>query len=764
MSKKIAAVIFAALFTFVLSAQSKSLVVLVAPDQTTYDKLDASDKLYARSAFQTFVGNLTLIDEITVRTDANDSSLREVQKKSQVEASKGLGSEDSAYALDMASKATLRIEISLVKYKTGYKLEYSTSNIETMQIVSGSSSSKYFELEQIDEETDLISYECIKSLYGKGYISGVPYNVEKQLTHSSDTSENYAEYILELTKQIEDCQNELDKIKKENMSAAEKAEATRKEQALQLKIQAAESAKRKTEENLRKYQEELAKKEKQQAELKALTEQKRNDLAKKFQEKIKQSQEQQSKLNKELAQSLSLEKRIELIEADRNAMEELETQLIAQLEINENDLTEKMNAEIDEINAQPWRLAEKDSSGNPTSKALKYRESQVKKVQDKYNKLIIDSGNEYKSAFAPAISTYEKQIEEGIKELEATTFVYRSFESGSHLTVTVGNYDGEKYNWSVEPDFSMKETDLITNIPDVSYFKCTVSYKDISGRNPVEYNGTNDEAYADYLDFVELSDLCFRTSTPYIYGTLSVKVKYNSVYGDYRMVFQSFSIRKMEDNQLVAEYDINDYNALLKGVAVQQVKDAKQQEKEAQELKKKQEKEQKKTEKEQERQKQHTEVQGLLGSILNYWKPNMKQKSGLSIDLGLNVLAPKNILALDVKAIIGGNSILYYGVEGTYDSFSGYDTYGCLFDLGTSVNVGCFRPYGELYAGVGYIDSSAASLNPMDLRLGTRAGMDIVIKEYGVGLFLDVGVRSESLFVANLGIETTIGVGFSYLF
>lgn len=772
MSKKLLTAIFAALFIFNAfplfsqASSKKGVVILVAQNQNTYDKLDVNDKLYARSAFQTFVGNLTLLDDITVRTDANDTSLRQVQKQSQIDASKGLGSEDSTYALDQASKASLRIEISLVKYKSGYKLEYSASNIETMQIVSSASSDSYFELEDIDIQTDLLSYSCLKSLYGKGYISEVPYNVEMQLTHSSDSSENYAKYILELTKQIEDCQKELDGIKKNNLSAAEKAEATRKEQALQLKIQAAESAKRKTEENLRRYQEEMAKKEKQEAELRALTEQKRNDLAKKFQDKIKQSQEQQSKLNKELSQSLSLEKRIELIEADRNSMAELENSLLAQVEINRDDFTRKMEEEIDAIYSEPWRLAEKDANGNPTAKAQKYRDSQAKKVEEKYAKLIEESNSELKSAFSPAINTYQKQIDEGIKDIEATTFVYRSFETGSQLSVSVGNYDGEKCNWKVVPEFTMKETDLISNIPDLTVFQCYVTYKDISGRKPVEYKENNEAEYNEYMDFVELSDLCFRTSTPYIYGTLSVKVKYNSAFGDYRMVFNRFTLNKMEDNQLIADYSADDYNSALRGIEVQQIKDAKQQEKEAQEQKKKEEKNKKLQEKEQGRQETHKEVQGFLAGIINYWTPNMKQKSGLTFDAYLNPFV-EEMVGLDLRAFIGGNGLFYYGCELSVDDFDVKTNLGCLFELGTSVNFGCFRPYGEVFAGFGYITEkktkSSSDTSLTDVRWGSRCGIDLVISEYSLGAFLNYEGRT-SLSKDPTSHHTSIGISIGYLF
>ncbi len=762
------------LFTFFsafLVAQTKGKVILVSQNQSTYEKLDASDKLYARSAFQSFVGNLTLLDEVTVRTEANDSSLRKIQKQSQIDAGKGLGSEDSAYASDQSSKADLRIEISLVKYKTGYKLEYTASNIETMEIVAGSSSEAYFALEQIDLETDKLSYAAMKALYGKGFISQIPYSVEVQLTHAEDTSDNYKKYILELTEQIDSSREELEKIRKENQTAEERAETLRKEQALQQKIQAAENARRKTEEQLRKYQEEIEKAAKQEAELKALAEQKRSDLAKKFQEKIRQSQEQQDTLNKELIQGLSLEKRIELIEADRQILSDLEAQLISSINGNTDYFDEKMNKEIDDIYAEPWRLAETDANGNPTEKARKYRDSKVKKIQDKYEKLKTESNNDLKTSYVTSINAYEKQIDEGIKDLEETQFVYRSFEKGSQVIVSVGNYDGEKCNWTVTPYFDMKETDLITNIPDLTLLQCTVSYKDIAGKEPVEYNGKNDSEYAEYMDAAELADLCFRTSTPYIYGILTLKVKYNSVYGDYRLVFNQFTLKRMEDNKIVANYTLDDYNSAVRGSLSVKNKTEKQKEKESQEAQKRQEKEERQKKQETQRQEQHVQAKGLLASIIDYWTPNMRQKAGYSFCASTD---PFGLAGnVEVRINMSTDSIWYIPMTIGYDNFDQMDNFSFGIGIGTSVNFGCFRPYADLSIIGGILaDSSSTSVKRSssdddligNLRLASRSGLDIVIGGVSLGMFVNSEVRFGEGNANFLRAYESVGISFGYYF
>ena len=51
-------------------AKEKSIVLLVSQNHTQYEKLTSAEQLYARSALQMLIGNLTLIDEIAVRTDS----------------------------------------------------------------------------------------------------------------------------------------------------------------------------------------------------------------------------------------------------------------------------------------------------------------------------------------------------------------------------------------------------------------------------------------------------------------------------------------------------------------------------------------------------------------------------------------------------------------------------------------------------------------------------------------------------------------------
>lgn len=295
---------FISLITTNIFAQENNLVLLISQKQNNLNQLNSEEKLYSKSLLQTLIGDLTLIKEITIRTENNDSSLRLIQKKSQIEAAQGLGSEISYYQSDLVSKADLDLSVNLVKYKPGWKIEYAVSNIESMNIIAAGKSENYFQLENIDIETDKISYSILNELQKRGYISPISYNIKMQLLHEADTEENYKRYISEYKERSLELQNELDALKKKNISAEERVRAEIEERSIKLKIEMTERKKALLESNEknRQAEKELANLRKRQ--IAELTEKQRNE----FQITLSNLEAKRSEILKESAKTLSLKK------------------------------------------------------------------------------------------------------------------------------------------------------------------------------------------------------------------------------------------------------------------------------------------------------------------------------------------------------------------------------------------------------------------------------------------------------------------------
>ncbi len=739
MMKKIGLIFACLLFTLVPLAAEQGIVIQVSHNTTSFAKLDAGGQLYARSALQSFVNNLTLMREITVRTEENDRTLNELQKTSQVDASRGLGSEASAYATDLVSRADLQTAVSLVKYAKGWKLEYSISEIETQKIIAGGQSDSYFEIDSIDEEADVLSYKALCDLHAKGFISPVPYSIQRQLTHAKDTEENYSAYILELTRQIAEDKAELERLQKLNATEADRIEAERKQQALRLRIQAQEKARLAAEESLRRQREDEERRLKQELEIRQLNDEKKSELARKFRDTIQKNKEQQLKLSREYLKGLSLSKRIEFIEEDRQILRDLESQLDVTVKARLRDIENREKAEIDKINATPWRNGETDAEGNPTSKAKTNRQKKIQSVRDSYAKQKSSVEAELRKSFSDSINAYQKQIDESVAELEKTEFVYRSFLSDcTELTVNVSPYDGVKYGWEVFPVFAMRGMYRVKNIPDISSRNYFVSYKEVTGRDA---RSDEENRYQEYLDQVDLADMCFRTDIPYIYGELTLKVKYDPYDGLYAIDFRNFNLRKMEDNSILHSFSSGDYNNIKKAEAAEKHRE--------------------------ERKEEHVRQ---VAAVTSAWNKMQRGRSGVFLSGAGGDAAHGESMDFLFQALFGGSHLyggIYIGVDtlavsDRFFSRNDFTNVNVGVNFGTCVTLGPFRPYLETGVGVGSAyDSNKSKSDPVYdglLEVKGRAGVDLKL---GNGFTL--GAFYESTYREKFGARQCAGflAGFS---
>ena len=104
------------------SQTGKTLVIRVELYQEAHKKYSEYEKSYVNAAYRQFQQDLTKDPQIQIRTPETDNDLRSIQKESQIEASKGLASEDAAYATDKGSRAALSIRLQMAKVGKEYQL------------------------------------------------------------------------------------------------------------------------------------------------------------------------------------------------------------------------------------------------------------------------------------------------------------------------------------------------------------------------------------------------------------------------------------------------------------------------------------------------------------------------------------------------------------------------------------------------------------------------------------------------------------------
>lgn len=524
-------------------AGEKELVLLVSHNSTSFTALSSAEQQYARSALHSFIGNLTQIDEIAVRTDENDAVLRQIQKKSQLEAAVGLRALEAAYENDAGAKAALYIAFSLVKSASGWKLSYTASDIERQTILFADEASG-LSWEQIETETDRLSFSALDNLRRRGFISLIPNRVRVQLLHEEDTEENFRKYIAEYASQALSLQRQLDALQKEAFTAEERVKKEQEEQSLRLKLEIASQKKAQMEEAEKSRKAEAERERNRQTEMAALTEKQRNE----FMEKLSVLEGKRTELLKQSVQTLPLKKRIELIETDRKNLSTLKRELEAGvLESNayyDGEKQKKLAAKMRE----PWGIADL-SGGKPTKEAQNGRKRELAEIAKEWDEKKHAAEKEIRSSVQTALQRYENALAASLAGLEATDFSYTSLDTGErHIQVQVDEYDGAKKNWFVHTTADFSDIPLLRlpyqNMPTVQ-----IRYADMTG---MQIPSARDVvAYKEYRERVEWADRYFRTQVPYLYATLSLRVQYDEKKHVYKARYTAFSITKMENQQVI---------------------------------------------------------------------------------------------------------------------------------------------------------------------------------------------------------------------
>ena len=524
-------------------AKEKGLVLLVSENSMQYGKLTSTEQLYARSALQMFIGNLTLVDEIVVRTESNDNALRKVQKKSQIEASVGLASVQSAYAIDAGVKADILIEFSLVKFANDWKLSYKASEIETLAIIFAKDSAP-FSLDQIDKETDVLSFSVLDSLSKRGYISPLPFNIKTQLLHEADSEENFRKYIAEYETRALELQKQLDSLKKEALTAEERIKNESEARALRLKLEMAERKKTVLEQAEKNRRDEAENLRKRQTEIKELTEKQRFD----FEKKLSTLESRRNEILKESVKALPLKKRIELIEADRENLAVVKKQVELTVAESNAYYDKEKNKEIIAKNNEAWRKADL-SDGKPTDAAKDFRKTELAQISKKWDERKLLAEKEIRAGVKDVLASYEKAFEHSLSELEATEFTFTSISrTENYIHLHIDEYDAQQESWTVHTKTDFSSIPLLSlpyrDMPDIQ-----LRYSEMTGKKIP--NGNNLAAYNDYRDNVEWADLYFRAAVPYLYATLSLYVEYDEKLNKYKTNFSAFTITKVENSQTI---------------------------------------------------------------------------------------------------------------------------------------------------------------------------------------------------------------------
>ncbi len=708
MNRKLLSSIMALCFGSML-VFAKNVTIKLEGDAQAEKSLSSNEKEYYRASLNDFKNNLLLCDEVNIRTDDVDARIRKLQESTQIDASVGKGSVNSALDSDKVSRMDLSLVFRMEKRGKFYKFTYDLQDNQLMSSIAADSS-KEFELTVLGSELNLISLSVLKKLREKKYITNIPAEVELRLSNQNDSAENRAKLLAKRQRELSDLQNEIDGMGA-GSSAAEALEIERQKNYKKAQLERLQLQYKMMEDDDKRAREEEERKRLLAEESAKLQEE---DL-KSFNEEIKKIEARRNEILKEASKSFTLKKRIEIIESLRADLNLLKSEMEATIDSIKSHYDELENAEILEVDERPLSKIEKGKDGQITEKAKKFRIQEKNEIKGKYSKLKSEARRKIYSDQSAVLEDYESRIQVQTAELCNSTYYFRSLDTREfYLNTHVGEFDGDSLNWTAETDFNVDDIPcIVSNVEffdEVKFFSIKDEF--LIGQRPATDNVEQFKAYGKAID---QADLLFRTSIPYIYSVLGVKISYSS--GRYYLTFESFAIYKTEDNKTLYSVNAKRYDAIKKRVEKERLAEKERSDNENKRLLREQERKDREEERRIAREIEAEQVRERNERLAQSLAKCQCGRTGLFFDGGSASSKYFDGGSFSLNASAGGKTFfggLYLDINPNsfkeeYFNETGFMVVNFGIDIGMAKCFYFIRPYGWIGIGGGIISSTEKS-------------------------------------------------------
>ena len=225
-------------------------------------------------------------------------------------------------------------------------------------------------------------------------------------------------------------------------------------------------------------------------------------------EKIEQAAAQAEKQAKLVRQkkidTLSVDNQIAVIEAKKQAMYDIHGSVLSQEKFIKQAANDDYKAQCEAIDAEPLRNGETDAKGNMLPAVKQMRNERKQQIRQEIESKALEDLKKIQGKTTSQEDSLYKDIQNDLAKLRVRRTI-SSIEDSRILDI--GNYAGDKYEW---------DTTVSLYINDVKIFgqNASISYRSVSGKNPVSPTAGNTNAWNDYLDTVDLYDYMFRRNVP----------------------------------------------------------------------------------------------------------------------------------------------------------------------------------------------------------------------------------------------------------
>ena len=425
----------------------------------------------------------------------NEEQIKGIQQKAEsythdqetsIEIGKLVSAEIGVFSTITKANGKYILSVNLTNLTTGVRLSSVTTDsvAEPVSLFEGAGSSVNKVTVKLCDDLGI----KLSSIDRYVLLKGEELSDNEQITITEEEVNKYEKKQKELEKQLKEVSlsTELDAESRKAKLEAEKALADQQKQIAEERL-----------ERLRLQKQRLLEDQEQQ---KVRTAAQRE----KIEQAAAQAEKQAKLVRQQKIDSLSVDNQIAVIEAKKQAMYDIHSSVLNQEKLIKQAANDDYKAQCEAIDAEPLRNGETDAKGNMLPAVKKMRNERKQQVRSEIESKALEDLRKIQGKTTAQEDSLYKDIQNDLAKL-STRRTISSIDDDRILDI--GNYAGDKYEW---------DTTVSLFINDVKIFgqNANISYRNVSGKNPVSPTAGNTSAWDDYLDTVDLYDYMFRRNVP----------------------------------------------------------------------------------------------------------------------------------------------------------------------------------------------------------------------------------------------------------
>ncbi len=235
---------------------------------------------------------------------------------------------------------------------------------------------------------------------------------------------------------------------------------------------------------------------------------------------------------------------ISALEQKKQAYKAIETDVIEQIAQQKQQIEQRYVTIIEQERERPYRAGEL-LAGRPTETAETVRLQRIDDIRRIQDDEIVQMERQLRNSASPALQQLEKEIVDGYKHLEKTTFTLDSLHNS--VMIKVGVYNGMRNSWPVAIRLSIMDQTLPIDL--------YVPYESMTGQKLPNLSVETEQRYEEYnqyLDIVDLFEAYFSTTAEVaLNGSCTYRIYVGENPSEYGVVVEAVTLYRSDTGETV---------------------------------------------------------------------------------------------------------------------------------------------------------------------------------------------------------------------